>query len=253
MKLTRFIHNRGTKVGMVDRDKIYPLSGSIFEKPIREGLGYPLSEVRLLCPVVPSKIICLGLNYRDHAAELGYQPPQSPSFFMKPTSAIIGTKEHIIYPRELVTKMDYEAELVAVIGRTARYIEPEDADFYILGYTIANDITARNLQPKEGQWTISKSFDTFLPVGPWIETKIDPTNLDITLTVNGKVRQQSNTSEMIFPIPYIVSYLSKVMTLNPGDMILTGTPSGVGELNVRDEIAITIEGIGTLENIVAGQ
>ena len=253
MKLTRFVHNRGPKYGMVDRDKIYPLSGSLFEKPIREGIGFPLSEVRLLCPVVPSKIICLGLNYRDHAAELGYQPPQTPTFFMKPTSALIGTDDHIIYPRELVTKMDHEAELAVVIGRTARYVEPEDIGFYILGYTVANDVTARNLQPREGQWTISKSFDTFLPVGPWIETKLDPTGLDITLTVNGKIRQQSNTAEMLFSIPYIVSYLSKVMTLNPGDLILTGTPSGVGELHIHDEVAITVAGIGTLKNLVAGQ
>ncbi|MBQ2764885.1 MAG: fumarylacetoacetate hydrolase family protein [Firmicutes bacterium] len=253
MKLARFVHNSTPKYGMIDHDKIYPLAGTIFDKPIREGRGYALNEVRLLSPVMPSKAICLGLNYRTHAEELGYEIPKHPAFFMKPSSAVIGTGEHIIYPHVLVTQMDYEGELAVVMGRTARHIEAEDAAYYILGYTVANDVTARNLQPMNGQWTISKSFDTFLPVGPWVETKLDPSNLDITLCVNRQVRQQANTSDMIFSIPEVVSYLSKVMTLNPGDLILMGTPSGVGELRAGDFVTVEIEGIGRLENKVVSE
>ena len=253
MKLARFVHNSTPKYGMIDHDKIYPLAGTIFDKPIREGRGYALNEVRLLSPVMPSKAICLGLNYRTHAEELGYEIPKHPAFFMKPSSAVIGTGEHIIYPHVLVTQMDYEGELAVVMGRTARHIEAEDAAYYILGYTVANDVTARNLQPMNGQWTISKSFDTFLPVGPWVETKLDPSNLDITLCVNRQVRQQANTSDMIFSIPEVVSYLSKVMTLNPGDLILMGTPSGVGELRPGDFVTVEIEGIGRLENKVVSE
>lgn len=253
MKLARFIHNSDPKYGMVDHGKIYPLAGTIFDKPIREGIGFPLAEVQILCPVVPSKAICLGLNYRDHAAELEIQVPSGPVFFMKPSSAVIGTKEHIVYPKELVTRMDYEGEMAVVIGKKARHISAKDAPNYILGYTIANDVTARNLQPKQGQWTISKSFDTFLPVGPWVETKLDPSNLSVTLTVNGEIKQQSSTVEMIFSIPEIVSYLSKVMTLNPGDLVLTGTPSGVGPLNIGDSVRVEIEGIGYLENDVISE
>lgn len=253
MKLTRFIHNTDPHYGMVDNGKVYPLAGTIFDKPIREGGGYPLREVTLLCPVFPSKAICLGLNYKDHAEELNIIVPENPAFFMKPSSAVIGTGDQIIYPKELVTQMDYEGELAVVIGKKARYIGEEEASQYILGYTIANDVTARNLQPKHGQWTISKSFDTFLPVGPWVETKIDPSGLNITLTVNGEVKQRSNTSEMIFSIPAIVSYLSKVMTLYPGDIILTGTPSGVGPLHSGDTVRVEVEGIGYLENDVVSE
>lgn len=250
MKLARFVHNNMTKYGMIDREKIYPLAGDIFDKPIREGRGFLLEDVRLLCPVMPTKAICLGLNYRTHAEELGLDLPEKPTFFMKPSSAVIGTKENIVYPHVLVTQMDYEAELAVVIGRRARYIEAGDAAYYILGYTVANDVTARNLQPIKGQWTISKSFDTFLPVGPWVETKLDTTHLGITLKVNNHLRQQANTEDMIFSIPEVVSYLSNVMTLNPGDLILMGTPSGVGELSAGDVVSIEIEGIGCLENKV---
>ena len=244
MKLTRFVHNSVSKYGMIDHGKVYPLAGTIFEKPIRDGLGFRLEEVRLLCPVQPSKAICIGLNYKNHASELDMAIPDEPAFFMKPSSAVIGTGESIIYPHELVTQMDYEGELAVVIGRRARYIEEKDVDYYILGYTIANDVTARNLQPKDGRWMISKSFDTFLPVGPWIETKVDPHHLEMTVKVNGVVRQRANTDEMIFSVPRIISYLSKVMTLNPGDLVLMGTPSGVGELKPGDRVAITVEGIG---------
>lgn len=253
MKLARFIHNNVCKCGMIDRGKIYPLAGTIFDKPIREGIGFPLESVRLLSPVQPSKAVCISLNYKSHAAEVHKDIPSGPAFFMKPSSAVIGTGEHIVYPHELVTRMDYEGELAVVIGRRCRYINPGDAGYYILGYTVANDVTARNLQTRHGQWAIAKSFDTFLPVGPWVETKIDPENLVIKTVVNGEVCQQMNTSDMIFHIPEIISYLSKVMTLYPGDLILTGTPSGVGELKPGDVCSITIENIGTLENRVISE
>ena len=250
MKLARFIHNNVTRCGMVDHGKVHPLAGTIFDKPIREGLSLPLDEVKIIAPVMPSKAVCVGLNYRDHAAELGIPVPEEPVFFMKPSSAVIGAGEHIVYPREFVTQLDYEAELAVVIGKTARHLSEDEAGEYILGYTVANDVTARNLQPKHGQWTISKSFDTFLPVGPWLETKLDPDRLDIILRVNGEIKQRSNTAELIVPIPAIISYLSKVMTLYPGDLILTGTPSGVGPLHPGDCVAVEVEGIGVLANDV---
>lgn len=254
MKIVRFkAHHQKPRYGILENKIVYPLAGDIMDKPIRKGLRYRLGEVELLCPVVASKAICLGLNYRDHAKEMGVSPPDSPIFFMKPSSTVIGSGDAIIYPKELVTKLDYEGELAVVIGRTARYLTDDEAQKAILGYTIANDVTARNLQPKQGQWTIAKSFDTFLPVGPWIETDIDPTNLDITTTLNGEVKQKSNTKEMIFPIPHIVSFLSKVMTLNPGDIIITGTPPGVGSMVPNDVITIAIEGLGYLENVVKAE
>ncbi|MDO4542835.1 MAG: fumarylacetoacetate hydrolase family protein, partial [Bacillota bacterium] len=165
----------------------------------------------------------------------------------------IGSGDYIIYPKELVTKLDFEGELAVVIGKTTRYASESQAKDSILGYTIANDVTARNLQPKQGQWTIAKSFDTFLPVGPWIETDIDPGNLKIETRLNNVVKQSSNTAEMLFPIDHIVSYLSKVMTLNPGDLIITGTPPGVGSMAIGDVVRVTIEGLGYLENTVKAE
>ncbi len=256
MKIVRFStwkQQQRTRYGLLEDGIVYPLAGNLMDKPIRQGLRYPLKSVHLLCPVEASKAICLGLNYRDHAREMGIEAPDSPVFFMKPSSSVIGSGDAIIYPRELVTQLDFEGELAVVIGRTTRYVSDEEAPNYILGYTIANDVTARNLQPKQGQWTIAKSFDTFLPVGPWIETDIDPTNLNIETKVNGIVKQQSNTREMLFSIPHIVSFLSKVMTLNPGDLIITGTPSGVGSLTIGDVVRVSIEGLGYLENTVQAE
>lgn len=256
MKLVRFIANRikqKPRYGLLEDSIVYPLAGDLTDKLIREGLRYALKDVRLLCPVKASKAICLGLSYRDHAKEMGIEVPKAPVFFMKPSSSVIGSGDHIIYPKELVTQLDYEGELAVVIGKTTRHATEKEAEDAILGYTIANDVTARNLQPKQGQWTIAKSFDTFLPVGPWIETEIDPTNLTIETRLNGQIRQKSNTGEMLFPIPYIVSYLSKVMTLNPGDLIITGTPPGVGPMNVGDVVRVSIEGLGYLENTVKAE
>ena len=217
--------------------------------PVFTGEEIPLSEVKLLAPSVPSKIVALGLNYRDHAKELGLPIPEEPLLFLKPPSAVIGPEEKIILPPES-KRVDYEAELAVVIRKRARRIAPQRAFDYILGYTCFNDVTARDLQKKDGQWTRAKSFDTFAPFGPWIETDLDPSNLKVRSYLNGFLRQDSSTSELIFPVPEIVSFVSQVMTLEPGDVIATGTPPGIGPLSSGDLIEVEIEGIGRLKNYV---
>jgi 2-keto-4-pentenoate hydratase/2-oxohepta-3-ene-1,7-dioic acid hydratase in catechol pathway len=212
--------------------------------------GVALNITRLLPPCTPSKIVCLGLNYRDHAEEMGLAIPTEPILFLKPPSSIIGHGDAIAYP-EQSARVDYEAELAVVIARRIRKISPDNALDSILGYTCLNDVTARDLQAKDGQWTRAKSFDTFAPLGPWIETAIaDPHRLDIKLSVNGEVRQSSNTRHLIFSIPEIVAYISGIMTLEPGDVIATGTPSGIGPLNRGDRVCVEIQDIGVLENCV---
>lgn len=200
--------------------------------------------------VRPSKIILAGLNYREHAAELEMPVPDEPVIFIKPVSALIYNDEAIIYP-EYASRVDYEAELAVVIGRRARNITQQQVSAHIMGYTCLNDVTERDIQKKDGQWTRAKSFDTFCPVGPWVETEIDdPDNLRIRLMVNGQLRQESSTSDFIFPVFYLVSFISRVMTLEPGDIVSTGTPPGVGPMYPGDAVEIDIEGIGTLKNKV---
>jgi 2-keto-4-pentenoate hydratase/2-oxohepta-3-ene-1,7-dioic acid hydratase in catechol pathway len=194
--------------------------------------------------------VAVGLNYRDHAAELNMDIPDEPIIFIKPPSTVIGPEEEIIYP--LQTKnLHYEAELAIVIGKKAENVSQENANDYVLGYTVLNDITARDLQEKDGQWTRSKSFNTFCPIGPWIETDINPHNRNISLRVNGELKQDSNTENLIFLVEKIVSFISQIMTLNPGDVIATGTPPGVGSLQVGDVVEVEIEGIGVLRNRVS--
>jgi len=213
----------------------------------------PLAELELLSLVRPSKIVCVGLNYLDHAQELGLSLPEEPIIFLKPPSAVIGAGDAIVLPG-CSSQVDYEAELALVIGRTARYITEADAPRHIFGYTCANDVTARDLQRKDGQWTRAKSFDTFCPVGPWIET--DPGDLG-TLTlrtvVNGEVRQEGNTADMVFPPHLLVSHISRIMTLHPGDVVLTGTPAGVGPIQAGDEVSVEIDRVGFLLNPVLSE
>ncbi|MBU0672495.1 MAG: fumarylacetoacetate hydrolase family protein [Candidatus Margulisbacteria bacterium] len=197
----------------------------------------------------PSKIICVGLNYRDHAKELNEPIPESPVLFMKPISALIFNHDPIVYP-EQTQNLHYEAELAIVIKDRIKNISEKDARSHILGFTCANDVTARDLQKADGQWTRAKSFDTFCPLGPKIVSDIDPDNLDIKLYLNGEVKQSSNTSNMIFRVDYLVSFISQVMTLEPQDVILTGTPPGVGPMNVGDVVEVEIKGIGKLSNKV---
>ncbi len=207
--------------------------------------------VRLLPPALPSKIIALGLNYRDHAREMGLKPPEDPILFMKPATSVIGPGDTIIYPDQ-ADRVDYEAELAVVIARQCRNIRAVDAGSVIFGYTCFNDVTARDLQAKDGQWTRAKSFDTFAPLGPWIETDIkDPHTLAVQSRLNGEIRQSSNTNNLIFNVFKLIEFISSIMTLEKWDVIATGTPSGIGPMVRGDEIAIEIEGIGTLTNRLA--
>lgn len=198
----------------------------------------------------PSKIVCVGLNYKDHAKELKMELPSHPIIFLKPPTAVIGDGDAIVYPDWMTKNLHYEAELGIVIGKQAYRIAEKDAPQYIQGYCCANDVTARDLQNLDGQWTRAKSFDTFCPLGPKIVKDIDPNKLDIKLLLNGQVKQHSNTEQMIFKPAYLVSFISKIMTLLPGDVIITGTPPGVGPMQKGDEVAVEIEGLGKLANRV---
>jgi 2-keto-4-pentenoate hydratase/2-oxohepta-3-ene-1,7-dioic acid hydratase in catechol pathway len=212
------------------------------------GARYPLADVRLLAPVLPSKVVAIGRNYADHAAELGNEVPDDPIIFLKPSTAVVGPRDPIVYPTQLSERVDFEGELAVVIGRLCRQVPPERVGEVIFGYTCANDVTARDLQAKDGQWARAKGFDTFCPLGPWIETDIDPDDLELTTIVNGEIRQNSRTSLLLHDVTALVAYVSAVMTLLPGDVLLTGTPAGVGPLKDGDEVSVTIESIGTLTN-----
>ncbi|MBB6475925.1 2-keto-4-pentenoate hydratase/2-oxohepta-3-ene-1,7-dioic acid hydratase in catechol pathway [Sphaerisporangium rubeum] len=214
------------------------------------GERYPIQEIRLLAPIIPNKIIAIGKNYAEHAREMGGEPPAEPLIFGKPSTSVVGPGDSIAYPHKLSERVDFEGELAVVIGRLCREVPVERAKEVIFGYTCANDVTARDLQRKDGQWTRAKGFDTFCPLGPWIQTELDPSDLAITTTVNGELRQSARTSQLVHDIPKLISYITDVMTLLPGDVILTGTPEGVGPLEDGDEVSVGIEGIGTLTNRV---
>ncbi len=249
MKFVRFIKDEKIFYGSLEKTKIQVIAGNIFENFEITNEEYNLSEVKLLSPCTPSKIVCVGLNYRDHAQEMNDKLPNEPIIFIKPSTAVIGPNEKIKYP-SMSKQVDYEAELGIVIKNTARDLETEDVNKYVLGYTCFNDVTARDLQKKDGQWTRAKSFDTFAPFGPIIETDTNPSNLDIQLLLNGEIKQNSNTSKLIFSIEELISFISKIMTLLPGDLIATGTPSGVGPMNIGDKVEVKIENIGTLVNYI---
>jgi 2-keto-4-pentenoate hydratase/2-oxohepta-3-ene-1,7-dioic acid hydratase in catechol pathway len=221
----------------------------IGDEPVRlTGSRYPLADVRLLAPVLPSKVIAIGKNYADHVREMGGEPPPEPVIFLKPSTAVIGPRDPIVYPAELSERVDFEGELAVVIGRLCRQVPAARVPEVIFGYTCANDVTARDLQAKDGQWARAKGFDTFCPLGPWIQTDIDPADLELTTVVNGEIRQNARTSQLMHGVTALVSYVSAVMTLLPGDVLLTGTPAGVGPLKEGDEVSVTIENIGTLTN-----
>jgi 2-keto-4-pentenoate hydratase/2-oxohepta-3-ene-1,7-dioic acid hydratase in catechol pathway len=252
MKFIRFLINGKEKNGIViEKDHtVREIKGDFFDKYEILENQYSLLEIKYLPPCMPSKIIALGLNYFDHAEEFKLKIPEEPLIFLKPSTAVIGHKENIIYPK-MTERLDYEAELGVIIKNKVKNIKPKEVYENILGYTCFNDVTARDLQKKDGQWTRAKSFDTFAPLGPYLVTDLKPSNLEIKLRQNGKVKQHSSTSKMIFKIEETVSFISQIMTLNPGDVIVTGTPSGVGELQVGDVVEVEIEGIGTLTNYIS--
>ncbi len=250
MKLVRFqVHGR-TAQGVLEGNEIAELEGDLFGPQRTLSSRHALAQVRLLAPCNPSKIVAVGLNYRDHANELGMQIPDSPIIFLKPPTSVIGHGEVISYP-SMSSQVDYEGELGVVIKDRVSNIHPEQTRNHVLGYTCVNDVTARDLQKKDGQWTRAKSFDTFCPVGPWIETDLDPDDLLIESYLNGVRRQSSRTSQFIFKVNHLVSFISEIMTLFPGDLIITGTPSGIGPMKPGDEIEVRIQGIGSLKNRVS--
>ncbi len=251
MKILRFEADGKTSCGLVDpgTGKIREIAGVPFDAIQITGRGFALDEVRVLAPVVPSKIVAVGLNYRDHAREMGKTIPPEPLIFLKAPSALNDPGGDIVYPRAS-SRVDHEAELAVVIGRKAKDVARKDAAAVILGYTCINDVTARDLQVKDGLYARAKGFDTFAPLGPWIETDLDPSALAVRCLVNGQVRQDGNTREMGATVPELVEFISHIMTLFPGDVIATGTPPGVGPVQVGDEIRIEVEGIGALTNRV---
>lgn len=250
MKIVRFQYQGNVCYGEIEGEKIFLLNHTYLDENYkRTGVIVNLSEVKLLTPVEPSKIICIGLNYAKHIEELGHTLHDDPVLFLKPLTALIGPEDEVLLPK-MSERVEYEAELVVVIGKAMKDV-PEDKVFdSIFGYTCGNDVTARDLQRKDGQWTRSKGFDTFCPIGPWIVTDLDPGQLEIRSILNGEIKQSSSTKYFINTVPKLVSFISQVMTLNPGDIIMTGTPEGVGPMQSGDEIVIQVEGIGELRNTV---
>lgn len=252
MRIARFSKGDGVAFGVLEEGEqvIAHVAGHPFGGVEFTGERYPLAEVRLVAPMLPSKVIAIGKNYADHAREMGGEAPAEPVVFLKPSTSVVGPGEPIAYPEKLSQRVDYEGELAVVIGRLCRDVPAERAHDVIFGYTCANDVTARDLQSRDGQWSRAKGFDTFCPLGPWIETSLDPADLALTTTLNGELRQSARTSQLLHDVPALIAYVSAVMTLLPGDVILTGTPAGVGPMSVGDEVSVGIEGIGTLTNRV---
>ncbi len=260
MLITRFALESTVAFGVIEPaegEEFDPASASV--RPMRGhpygeldlvDLALPLSTVRLLAPVLPAKVIGIGKNYADHAAEMHADVPEEPLAFLKPSTSVIGPRDEIKIP-EQSQRVDYEGELAVVIGKMCRHVAAEDAAAVILGYTCGNDVTARDLQKRDGQWARAKGFDTFCPLGPWIQTDFDPTSAQIETTVNGELRQQGSGADLIFGVGQLVEWVSSVMTLLPGDVILTGTPAGIGQLNDGDHVKVEIPGIGALNNEVS--
>jgi 2-keto-4-pentenoate hydratase/2-oxohepta-3-ene-1,7-dioic acid hydratase in catechol pathway len=255
MKLCRF-HAKSIEraenplYGIVNENQVAEIS-DIFQPKQEQGRSWPLADVQFLAPSAPSKIICVGRNYAEHAAELGNEPPKEPLIFLKPPSAVIAPEEAIVLTPHS-ERVDYEGELAVVIRKNCRNLSAsDDVQPYILGYTCLNDVTARDLQKKDVQFTRAKSFDTFCPFGPWIETELDLRTARVETFVNKKQRQSAAVTEMIFAVDVLVRWISQVMTLFPGDVIATGTPSGIGPLHAGDVVEVSIGGIGTLHNPVA--
>ncbi len=249
MRYLRYAWHGQTVYGVEQDGGVLPVMDFTSLAPRDDLPAQPLEALRLVAPCQPTKIVVVGRNYEAHARESGREVPDEPMICLKPSTAVIGPGEPIVYPR-LSTRVDPEAELAVVIGTRTRRVRPEDAERCIVGYTCFNDVTARDLQRKDVQWTRGKGFDTFAPIGPWIVPGIQPADRELRCLVNGEVRQRSDTSQMHFSVPFLVSFVSHVMTLLPGDVIATGTPEGIAPIRVGDEVTIEIEGIGALTNRV---
>ncbi|MCB2226538.1 MAG: fumarylacetoacetate hydrolase family protein [Desulfarculaceae bacterium] len=248
--IVRFSHEGKVSYGQISGNRLVRYEGSPFSNGKPGKQTAPLSQVRLLAPCRPSKVVAVGLNYKAHAAEVKKALPQEPMIFLKPSTSVIGPGEVIVRPTAISKRVDHEAELAVVIGKKCYQVEAADAAAYILGYTCLNDVTARDLQGKDIQYTRAKGFDTFCPLGPVIAQDIDPAKVNVRAIVNGEVRQSTNTSDMIFDVYHLVSFISQVMTLHPGDVIATGTPSGISPLQEGDSVTIEIGGVGRLTNPV---
>jgi 2-keto-4-pentenoate hydratase/2-oxohepta-3-ene-1,7-dioic acid hydratase in catechol pathway len=253
MRLVRFRFGDRIATGAseFESDTIQVLRGTFFEDPVPTGEEVPFDDVRLLAPVLPSKVVCVGKNYAAHAAEFGSEVPEEPLIFLKPSTAVIGPHDPIpLLP--ISRRVDYEGEMAVVIGRIARNVRTEEAFRVILGYTCANDVTLRDLQKTDDQWARAKGFDGSCPLGPWIETDLDPNDVRVETRLNGEVRQAGQTSDMVFGVASLIEYVTTFMTLLPGDVLLTGTPEGVGQLSAGDAVEVEVDGIGTLTNPVEG-
>ncbi len=249
MRLVRFRFADRIATGFVEGDTVKLLAGTFFEDPLPSGEEVPLDDVRLLAPILPSKVVCLGKNYAAHAAEFGGEVPDEPLIFLKPSTSVSGPGDPIpLLP--ISHRVDYEGELAVVIGRIARGVRAEDAFRYILGYTCGNDVTLRDLQKKDEQWTRAKGFDGSCPLGPWIETEVDPNDVHLETRLNGEIRQSASTTDLVFGVATIIEFVTQFMTLLPGDVIMTGTPEGGGKLEPGDTVEVEIDGIGVLANPV---
>jgi 2-keto-4-pentenoate hydratase/2-oxohepta-3-ene-1,7-dioic acid hydratase in catechol pathway len=251
VKVCRFLHQGVARYGVILGDEVGELSGlpAPNDRPAAKGASFKLEEVRLVPPCEPSKIVAVGLNYKKHAEEMGKPLPAEPLIFLKPSTALNGPQQAIVRPPES-SDVQHEAELGLVIGRSLKNATEAQASAGILGFTCFNDVTARDIQRREVQYTRAKGFDTFACVGPWIETEVSPADLKVSCRVNGQVRQEGRTSDQIFPPARLVAFISRTMTLLPGDVVSTGTPSGVGKLQANDVVEVEVEGIGTLSNSV---
>ena len=261
MRIVRFTPPQGSKLGsdphfgVMENEKTIR---AIASDPLYAGIfkgdeTFLLEDVRLLAPVIPrSKVVCVGKNYADHAAEMGGEVPEEPIIFIKPNTSVIGPNDVIQWPSSS-ERIDHEAELAVVISKICKEVPREKVKDVIFGYTVANDVTARDLQKKDGQWSRAKGFDTFCPIGPWIDTEFVPGSQLVTATVDGELKQSAPLSDMVFDVPFIIEFVTKVMTLLPGDVILTGTPSGIGPMNAGGEVEVAVEGLGSLRNKVSNR
>ncbi|MEV4318347.1 fumarylacetoacetate hydrolase family protein [Actinocrispum sp. NPDC049592] len=256
MRIARIAHSEGfayAALGEADGQEVaLEIAEQPFVKPSFSGRRWPLADVRLLAPVLPTKVVCIGKNYADHAREMGGEPPADPVIFIKPSTSVIGPNAPIKLPADS-SRVDFEGELAVVIGQPCKDVPAEKAASVIFGYTVGNDVTARDQQKADGQWTRGKSHDTFCPLGPWVETQLKAEDLAIRTELDGEVKQDSRTSLLLHDVPKIIEWVTRVMTLLPGDVILTGTPAGVGPMTAGQSVSVTVEGIGTLTNPVAAR